>query len=287
MKKKWKSWLLLAAPYLLCALFPIISVLFLEKTVLTNYQEKMLAEQQSGLQIAFNGMIQKIDNVENLGSMLSTNDLIEQYAYSCLNHSGHSTIDVMAVQDLISNSKTNSLIHDIFLYDTIDHCVVSTGSAVSQMPVFYRFSYVLDGLTLEERVDRLAVMHREHRYCSAVTLMLSQSQGIKKEIVEYRLFLPVGWVREAQTQLVIAMDAGELFREFRSALDSDGEFYVYDGTGTLIYNQGNRYEDLLPLSDSMSLHPIETDTGTVYGAVLHSRDGKWTVKVCVSGEVTL
>ena len=53
MKKKWKSWLLLAAPYLLCALFPIISVLFLEKTVLTNYQEKMLAEQQSGLQIAF------------------------------------------------------------------------------------------------------------------------------------------------------------------------------------------------------------------------------------------
>ena len=77
MKKKWKSWLLLAAPYLLCALLPVISVLFLEKTVLTNYQEKMLAEQQSGLQIAFNGMIQKIDNVENLSSMLSTNDLIE------------------------------------------------------------------------------------------------------------------------------------------------------------------------------------------------------------------
>lgn len=280
MRKKWRSWLLLAVPYLLCALFPIISVLFLEDTVLTNYQDKIIAEQQNSLQSAFNGMVQKIDNMENLSSMLSGNTMVEQYSYACLNHSGHKTIDRMALRDLLAGAKTDSLIYEIYLHDPLDNGVVSSNVAVSQMPDFYRFNYILKGLSLEERVNRLTELPRMHKYCPAITLFLSEAQGVTKEIVEYRLFLPVGMIRENQSQMVIAMDAGELFREFRNALDSDGEFYVYDSTGTLIYSQGDRYEDLLTLSGSMALHPIETDTGTVYGAVLRSRDGRWTVKVC-------
>ena len=292
MRTKWRSWLLLAAPYLLCALFPIISVLFLEDTVLTNYQDKIVAEQQNSLQSAFNGMVQKVNNIENLSSMLSGNTLVEQYSYACLKHSGHRTIDRMALRDLLAGAKTDSLIYEIYLHDPLDNGVVSSNVAVSQMPAFYRFNYVVKGYSLEERVSRLAELPRIHKYCPAITLFLSETQGVTKEIVEYRLFLPVGMIRENQTQMVIALDAGELFREFRSALDSDGEFYVYDSTGTLIYSQGDRYEDLLPLSDSMALHPIETDTGTVYSAVLRSRDGRWTVKVCAptllgSGNVSI
>lgn len=51
MSKKWRSWLLLAVPYLLTALIPVISVLFLSNTILTSYQEKhrgRQAKQPSG-----------------------------------------------------------------------------------------------------------------------------------------------------------------------------------------------------------------------------------------------
>lgn len=279
MRRKWKSWLLLAAPYLLCALLPVISVLFLEKTVLTNYQNQMISEHQSNLQSAFNGMTQKIDSVENLSSMLSTNELVKQYSFSCLNHFGHIAIDRMALQKLFSSAKTNSLIYDVYLYDSLDDIIVSSESAVSSRAVFYRFNYVLEDLTVAERVNRLSELPRENRYSPAFNLRLPGDGFYEKEILEFRLFLPVGFVRENQPQLVVALDAGELFREFRSNLDGDDEFYVYDETGSLIYSVGSRYEDVLPANKSISLQSVDTEDDSVYGAVLRSRDGKWTIKV--------
>ena len=277
MKKSWKSWLLLAAPYLLCALLPVISVLFLEKTVLTNYQEKIIAEQQSGLQSAFNSLTQKIDNIENLGSMLSTDSLVEKYAYNCLRHSGHNTVDLLTIQEMLNGAKTNSSIYEIYLYDPRDDYIVASKSSISKMAMFYRFTYITEGSDLQQRIDRLAEIPREVRYCSAIDLYLSEARDAKKEIIEYRLWLPVGISREDQTQLVIALDTGELFRELRSVMDG-GEFYVFNSGGTLIYSQGTQYENLLSFSDSPNLLPISTEEGTVYGAVLRSADGKWTVK---------
>ena len=282
MRRRWKSWLLLAAPYLLCALLPVISVLFLEKTVLTNYQETMVAEQQNSLQSAFNGMLQKIDSVENLSSMLSTGELVEQYSYACINGFGHRTIDRMALQEQFSGAKTNSLIYDVYLYDPLDDCVVSAQSAVSSREVFHRFTYVVEDLSLAERVSRLSDLPREHRYCPSFKLRLPGADLYEQELLEYRLFLPVGFVRENQTQLVVAMDAGELFREFRSNLDTADEFYVYDDSGSLVYHMGSRHEDILPISKDISLRPVETDAGDAYGAVLRSGDGKWTVKVYIA-----
>lgn len=279
MRRRWKSWLLLAAPYLLCALLPVISVLFLEKTVLTNYQETMVADQQSSLQSAFNGMLQKIDSVENLSSMLCTSELVERYAYACINGLGHRTIDRMSLQKQFSGAKTNSLIYDVYLYDPVDNFVVSAQSAVSSREVFHRFTYAVEDLTLEQRVNRLADLPRKNRYTPAFKLRLPGEDLYEKELLEYRLFLPVGFVRENQTQLVVAMDAGELFREFRSDLGSLDEFYVYDDTGSLVYSVGTRYAELLPGSQSISLHAIETEDGALYGTVLRSQDGKWTVKV--------
>ena len=73
----------------------------------------MIAEQQSSIQSAFNGMVQKIGTVENLSSMLSTNELVERYAHTCLSHTGHNTIDLLEVRELLSTAKINSLIHDM------------------------------------------------------------------------------------------------------------------------------------------------------------------------------
>ena len=53
MGKKWRSWLLLAAPYLLIVLLPVISVLFLGRTILTDYQEKIITDKQNSLLLAY------------------------------------------------------------------------------------------------------------------------------------------------------------------------------------------------------------------------------------------
>ena len=280
MKKKWRSWLLMAVPYLLIAILPVISVLFLGRTVQRNYQEKVIAEKQSSIQASFDRMLQNIETVENLSYMLSTNHLLERYSYACLNHSGHSQPELMEIKDLLAGTKSNPLIHEVFLFDPRDNSVVSTNTAVSKMWAFFRFSYMINGLSVEESIARLSSLPKTHKYCPSVTLTFSDTPEVSREIVEYRIFLPVGWVGTMHSQLIIAMDARQLFSGFRDALPG-GEFYVYDSNGVLIYSIGNQYGDLLPLSESASLHPIGGSDSTLYGASLHSPDGKWTVKVFI------
>ena len=131
MKKKWKSWLLLAAPYLLSALMPVISVLFLGNTIVTDYQDKLIADRQNSLETAFERMIQKTETVEELSVVLSASDTLEQYSYACLNHSGHDPLSFMAVRDLFAGAMVNPVIYDIYLFDSKDNTVISASSAAS------------------------------------------------------------------------------------------------------------------------------------------------------------
>ncbi len=280
MKKKWKSWLLLAAPYLLSALMPVISVLFLGNTIVTDYQDKLIADRQNSLETAFERMIQKTETVEELSVVLSASDTLEQYSYACLNHSGHDPLSFMAVRDLFARAMVNPVIYDIYLFDSKDNTVISASSAaVSDMSVFFRYSYVLEGYSLPESIERLENMPRTQHYCPELLVNLTEQPNATKRIVEYRLFIPVGWVRNNQSQLIVAMDTEELFRDFRDVLQEGGEFYVYDNNDMLIYSSGSQYGRLLSLTDSGTIHRIEDSDEKLFGAVLKSRSGGWKVKV--------
>ena len=279
MKKKWKSWLLLAAPYLLTALIPVISVLFLGNTIMRTYQERQIAEKQNSIQISFDRMVQKAESVENVGVMLGSSSLLAQYSSACLNHSGHDQLTNMEIMDLFTTAVLNPVIYNVYLFDVKDNAVISAETAVSNMQAFFRYSHRLEGYTIEESISRLANMSSVHRVFPTVTLRLSDVAGATKELVEYRLGLPMGWVKNAQSQLIIAMDADELFRDFKETVLPEGEFYVYDDNNILIYQSGNLYEELLPLSAPAEIQKLTYNGDDLYGAVLKTSNGAWKVKV--------
>lgn len=279
MKKKWRSWLLLAAPYLLTALIPVISVLFLGNFILSTYQDRQLDEKINSIQISFDRMVQKTESVENVGIMLGTSNVLTQYSSACLNHSGHDQVSNMEVRDLFATAVLNPVIYDVYLFDSKDNVIISADEAVSNMSVFFRYSHILEGFTVQESIDRLENMPNIHRYCPTVTLALSSRPGSSKQIVEYRLGLPLGWVQNTQSQLIIAMDADELFRDLLQTLEAGSEFYVYDSNNVLIYQSGSLYENLLSLSASDDMQKLKYEGSDVYGAVFKTTDGSWKIKV--------
>ena len=279
MKKKWRSWLFLAVPYLLTALIPVISVLFLGNTVLTNYEEKLISDKQHSLQVAVDRLQQKSDTIEQLAVMLGSSDPVNRYSAACLNRTGHSPLDFMELRNLISNAAFDPVVHDIFIYDKKDDSAISARSALNSTEVFFRYYYIVEGLTHQESRDRLDNLASVHSYCPEISLSLPAAPDTSKRIVEYRMFLPIGWVRDMQCQLIVAMDAEELFKDFRDALPSGGEFYVYDSNNVLIYSSGSLYRDLMELTDPDTLRPLSYKGTQLHGAVL--RNESWKVKVII------
>lgn len=279
MKKKWRSWLFLAVPYLMTALIPVISVLFLGNTVLNNYEEKLISDRQHSLLVAQDRLQQNSDTIEQLAVMLGSNDVLTRYSAACLNRSGHTPLDFMELKKLLSNATFDPVIHDIFIYDKKDDSVISANTALNSTETFFRYYYIVEGLTHEESMDRLDNLAGVHSYCPEISLSIPASTGSSKQVVEYRMFLPIGWVRDMQCQLVVAIDAEELFKDFRDALPTGGEFYVYDSNNVLIYSCGSLYPDRLSLTDTDTLHSLRGGDTQLHGAVL--RSGKWKVKVII------
>ena len=278
MKKKWRSWLLLAAPYLLTALIPVISVLFLGNFILNTYQDRQLDEKINSIQISFDRMVQKTETVENLGFMLGTSNVLTQYSSACLNHSGHDQLSNMEVRDLFATAILNPVIYNVYLFDSKDNVIISGDEAVSNMSVFFRYSHILEGYTVQESIDRLEDMPSIHHYCPAVTVLLSRIPGATKQIVEYRLGLPLGWVQNTQSQLIIAMDADELFGDLLQTLEAGSEFYVYDNNNVLIYQSGSLYEELLPLAEAEAFQELKHEGDDIYSMVFKSANNAWKVK---------
>ena len=279
MKKKWRSWLFLAVPYLMTALIPVISVLFLGNMVLENYEEKLISDRQHSLQVAQDRLQQNSDTIEQLAVMLGSNDVLNRYSAACLNRSGHTPLDFMELKKLLSNASFDPIIHDIFIYDKKDDSVISANTALNSTETFFRYYYMVEGLTYLESMERLDNLANVHSYCPEITLSIPASPGSSKQVVEYRMFLPIGWVRDMQCQLVVAIDAEELFKDFRDALPTGGEFYVYDSNNVLIYSSGSLYRECLSLTASDTLHSLDSGDTQLHGAVL--RSGKWKVKVIV------
>lgn len=280
MGKKWRSWLLLAAPYLLIVLLPVISVLFLGRTILTDYQEKIIADKQNSLRIAYDRTMQKLETVESTAQLLGNSELLKRYAFNCLNHSGHTSLDFLEIKEYITKTAENPVIYDIFLLDSRDNAVISTQTAVGNTSVFFSYAYMVKGLSPQESLLRLTQMPLSQKYCPSVTLSLPTGyEEDQKSIVEYRLLLPIGIVSENQSQLIVAMDTYELFRDFRELVSAGGEFYIYDGRDQLIFSSGNRYENLLPLSAGDALQKIDTGGEQLHGAVIRNKNGPWKVKV--------
>ena len=279
MKKKWKSWLFLAIPYLMTALIPVISVLFLGNTILKNYEEKIISDKQHGLQVAEDRLQQKSDIIEQLAVMLGSSDVLTQYSSACLNRSGHNALDFMDVKKLLSNAISDPVIHDIFIYDRKDEAAISASSALKSLEVFFRYYYIVEGLTIEESMARLDDLSNGHSYSPEISITIPTMPRSSKRVLEYRMFLPIGWVRDMQCQLVMVIDAEELFKDFRDALPAGGEFYVYDSNNVLIYQNGSLYQELMPLTAPDTLHLLKDEEVQIHGAVL--RSGSWQVKVFV------
>ena len=280
MKKKWKSLLRLAMPYVIIFFLPVISVLWLGGIVLDNYHEKIVRDKQTNIESSFERLVQKVDTVVDIGYMLAVNDAMEKYSYACLNRSGHTAVDCMEIKALLSNVMVNPVVEEIYLLDVKDNRVISSNTVSSNMDVFFRHAYKIEDYSVEEIEERFVSNRGEYVYSPSRMVNLSNS---KKEIIEYRVSLPVGWIRNRQVQLIFAMDTSELFGDFADLLLEGSEIYVYDNEGILLYSNGDKYEKLLGLADVSELKKIDAEDETVYGMVLNSGERSWKMKVYVPG----
>lgn len=282
MKKKWVSWLILAMPYVLTALMPVVSVVFLGRIIQSNHYGKVISDKQNSIEASFDRMLQKLETVENLSYMLSVNDAIHRYSYACINGSGHDIFDCLEVRDLLASVKVDPVIEEIYIYDSKDNWIISANTALSDVSVFFRYTYNVREYTVAESIDRIETMGREIRYSPMMHVKNTESPTEWKQIVEYRTFLPMGWIRNSQSKLVFSLDATELFRDFADICSAEGEFYVYDSNDILIYKSGECFEGLMEQTKSKSLTRIDTDGGPIYGTVLRSQNGAWKVKFYIA-----
>lgn len=278
MKKKVMFLLKLAMPYVLIVFFPVISVLYWGATVLNDYHSKIIMDKQANIEASFERLVQKFDTVENLSYILAENDSLKQYSYACLNNSTHTVVECLEIKALLASMMTNPVVEDICLLDSKDNRVIATNCALSDLNMYFSYTYVIEEHTVEESIARFETYEYVQQYSPSV--IVGTSSG-KKEVVEYRVIMPLGWIRNSQTQLIFVLDTTELFENFSELIQEGGEIYLYDRDDVLIYKNGDQYEGILELSEITDLREVYKEEESVYGMVCQSSDNFWKIQVYV------
>lgn len=279
MKKRWKSLLALALPYVIIVSLPIISILFLGNTVLNNYQEKIISERQRSIESAHERFLQKINKVETVTKVIASTDMVKSYAYAGINKSEQSILDCIEIRDLFKNFLINSEVSVIYYYDKNNDRIISSKSIMRKAVDYFFYFYKLNNYTAEESVERLRDFSWGVEYSSCLDVKLGKTD---MQVIEYRTSIPFDQTKNIQGQMVFVMDVENIFSDFFDIVEAGGEFYVYDNKDRLIYGSGEQYEEVMELSDDAELKLVYQGDEKIYGMVCHSAGEQWKVKVYLS-----
>lgn len=277
MKKKTISIIKLALPYMILLLFPMISILYLENMLLDNYKEKLLLEKQKQMEIAFEKVVQEIDAIEDLASIIMQNDKMRSYVYTCMGKRQHSVIESMELKEVFNSSIYNSKAMTVYYYDKVDNRVISSTNALSDAGNYFRYTYKVKNYTPEEYgdyLDKLGKVAYEYSPCTEVTV-----QNKTMQVIECYNTMPLNsGIREQKGYLVLVLNVEDLFSDLFEIIGEQDEFHFCDSKGNLIFRSSDHYSEELELEEA-KLKPVEYLGETVYGMSLTSADGKWKVKM--------
>ena len=138
MKKRVWSVFILALPYVITVLFPIISVMCLSFTVMNNYNEKILADKQVNIERAFESFLQKVGSVETLANAIAKNDEILEYIYGGSGNSGHTALDYLEFREVLYSYLVNNNVEMIYYYDAQQNKIISSEGTYSNVAKFLK-----------------------------------------------------------------------------------------------------------------------------------------------------
>lgn len=275
MKKKWKSLLILGLPYIIIAIFPMVSTICLGNQIINSYHERIISDKQRDIVIAVDRFEQKIDAIEKMSFVIEQSDEISEYVKNKLSGFENSLVECKKIRELLNDFMINNEVTLMYFYDEGNNRIISTTGIYSDASDFFRFGYQIDGYTPEECVENLKKSSQGYEYtnCMGVSIKNEATQ-----VIEYRMSIPLKKIRSCDTQLVVVMKAKDIFGDLYDILEEDNEFYVYDSEERLIYANGTKYEGMLNIDKNVDLKVVTDEEYEIYGTLLDSKDNLWKIK---------
>lgn len=274
MKQKLRSLLKFALPYILTALIPLASVLFLSSATVEEYRSRLLEDRLESTESAFGRFCARLYTIETNTNQIAINKISSQYAYDSIQGRNHNAYDNYEFQKLLADYWMIEDASTVFFFDPINNTVVSSDVALSNALDFFIYYYKVSGFTPEQAIGKMKTSVSNTGYTPATEITVANAV---LQIVEYRMPVPANAGAIHGCQLVVAIRVDRVFGDVLDVMAPEGECYFYSDKGDLIYSSGTQYRTLAQELDSTgSCFHEGKELNTM---VFTSADRKWTLKV--------
>ncbi len=274
MKKKLRSLIRLALPYLITALLPILSVIFLSSFILRGLTEAELSEHRALVERAVKRVDERVSGTEELIHLVAENDAFLQYTIHEISGKGNTLEDCLRIEHILSSVAASSPIADIYYYDAASGRMIGTETVLSDASLFFRYQYQYHDMEPEAALARLHPETCQYGYLDAAHVTIN---GRSQTVNEYRMIVPIQDFNHYRTHMTVALNSQKLFQDLYDVMNAGAEFYVYRGDD-LFFGSGETYLTLSRTPCSPDLQVVEHGDQTVYAMERSLRNGQWTVR---------
>lgn len=273
MKVKIRSILRLAFPYILMALLPIVSVVFLSTVIVRDHTEEILQNQDNAIKIAVDRVDEKLDSVEDRAILITDNDDVRRYLNNGLTGKDNDIIFCQQLQSFLSVVSKIPEIDGIYLYDGIEGRIISSHTVLYDASFYFDYLYRSADRKTDDIISELKTALWRYQYFPAQNVVIN---GREELVIEYRISVPVNRYKD-HSQLVIALDVESVFQDYFDALSDGAEFRVYCGE-SLVYSSSDCYADLSDRDLPASLALMDDVDGKLYAVERTFNGGSWRVQ---------
>ena len=272
MRKRLKFILVMALPYALIILLPILSNICLGSMVVAYYHDKIIMDKQKSVESAFERFVQRMDNIESLSYVIANNKEVTRYAYASIRGTDHTLEENIKMRDLLNNFLINNDLITMYIYDPGDNRIITTDAVFSDAAYYFKYKYCLAGYTPQECVERIKSLSWGYEFRPAIKATID---NMSSQIIEYSVSIPLDRDSKFQLQLVMVMNVEDILGDLYDVLDENSEFYLYDSSGQLIFGEGSRYREIVGTSNSSKIYPVNADGNQIYHMSCYSADKFW------------
>lgn len=271
---KIRSIMKLAWPYVLMVLLPIISVTILSTYIINSRTEQLISDQSSAIRVATDRVDQKLSSIVELSYLLEENDDLFQYVINSTNGFDNNLSTCETIENLLSGIAQNEDIAEIYFYDAYSGRIIASHTALSEASMFFRYRYQYLDRTPEEAVEQLRRSTWGYSF-SATQQVLANNHP--RDVIEYRISIPVDRFGRKPSQLTFSLDTKALFQSYFDLLHENAAFEIRNKDG-IIFASGDRYSNLAQMKLSSTLERYKTAEGPVYAMELPMNNNLWNVR---------
>lgn len=271
---KFRSIVKLAWPYILMVLLPIVSVAILSTYILSSHTEKVISDQSSAIRVATDRVDQKLSSVVELSYLLTENDDLFTYVVNSTNGVENDLSRCETIEDLLSGIAQNEDIAEIYFYDANSGRIIASHTALSDASMFFRYRYQYLDKTPEEAVELLRNSNWGYSY-SATQQVLANNHS--RDVIEYRISIPVDRFGKKPSQLTFSLDTKALFQGYFDLLHEGAAFEISNTNG-VVFSSDSRFSNLAQQKLSGDLEIYKTAEGSVYAMELPLNNDLWNVR---------